>query len=393
MRKHRNRLGRFLVVLSVLLILFLTNCNTFTFTNNTTFIYFVKPLLWLGVAWLVFLLPRHVAAGRLSLRHFLRTLAVGSAVVYFLVQMTAGMTQGFGRSPYAFTPMAILINIVYVVSFTIGVEMARAYLINGYKGKKVLLIAGLISIFFALPELSLLQLKNIGTFFEAVKYAGGTLFPVLAESAFASYFAYLGGPVPAMFYHGFLLVFEWFCPILPDLNWLMQAFLGCLVPIFSLLFVQHLYLLQARELKRTVTGSEQIFGWLVTSIFSVLLIWFSVGVFPIYPSVIVTGSMEPLIKPGDIVLVQKMPGEEAQLGDIIQYFHLEEEIHITHRVIGIEETDKKRLQTKGDNNPSADSDPVLLEQVKGKIIATIPKAGWLTLLLKSKGPLPANYEV
>ena len=38
---------------------------------------------------------------------------------------------------------------------------------------------------------------------------------------------------------------------------------------------------------------------------SVAIIWFAVGLFPLYPSVILTGSMEPDIMPGDVVLVAK----------------------------------------------------------------------------------------
>jgi len=384
---------KWILFLLVTAILFLNETNLFAFTKNIKYIYYVKPLFWLGVAWLIYLFPRVRTAARWSLQRFIAQLALGAGIVYFLFQMTAGMIQGFGRSPYAFTPLAILLNLFYVISFTLGVEAVRAYLINSYKGKKIIFYVGLISIFFVLTEVSIKDFVNIHSSFEAVKYIGGTFCPALMKSILVSYFAYLGGFIPAFIYHGVLLAFEWFCPILPNLNWLMNAFLGCFVPIFSLLFVQHLYLLQARQLKRTVSGSEQIFGWLVTSLFSVLIIWFAVGVFPIYPSVIVTGSMEPLIKPGDIVLVQKIPGEETQIGDVIQYLHLEEEIFITHRIIDLDERVGKKLLTKGDNNPSADSDLVMPEQVKGKVIATIPKVGWLTLLLKSRGELPANYEV
>ncbi|MGI6587279.1 MAG: signal peptidase I [Peptococcia bacterium] len=393
-REPRRQLARcLLVMLFVIVILFLTNTNLFTFTNKSNFIYGGRPLLWLGVAWLVYLFPRTRFAGRLSLRRFIAQLAVGAAVIYLLFLMTAGMTQGFGKSPYAFTPFAILLNLFYVVSFTVGVEAARSYLINSYKGKRVVLILGLVSVFFVLTELSWREIQNIQTNFAAVKYVGGTLCPALAQSVFTSYFAYLGGLVPTLIYHGILVAFEWFCPILPDLSWSMKTFLGCFVPVFSLLFVQHLYLLQARELKRTSTGSEQISGWLFTSIFSVLIIWFAVGLFPVYPSVIVTGSMEPLIKPGDIVLLQKIQGEEAQIGDIIQYFHQEEEIYITHRVIAIDNEAKKKLQTQGDNNPSPDSFPVFLEQVKGKVRGIIPKVGWLTLVLRSKGGIPADVGI
>ena len=42
-----------------------------------------------------------------------------------------------------------------------------------------------------------------------------------------------------------------------------------------------------------------------------------------------------------------------------------------------------KLLTKGDNNPSVDSDLVMLEQVKGKVIATIP-VGLVNTSLKER---------
>ena len=93
----------------------------------------------------------------------------------------------------------------------------------------------------------------------------------------------------------------------------MKTFLGCFIPTFTLLFVRHLYFLQARILKRTTTESEELFGWLLTSVISVAMIWFAVGIFPVYPSVVVTGSMEPQIKPGDIVLVKKITAKKYGL--------------------------------------------------------------------------------
>jgi signal peptidase len=118
------------------------------------------------------------------------------------------------------------------------------------------------------------------------------------------------------------------------------------------------------------------------------MIWFAVGIFPVYPSVIVTGSMEPMIKPGDVVLVQKLEGDEVRLGDVIQYYHPEIKINITHRVIDINREGQMALITKGDNNSSVDADPVMPEQVKGKVIKVLPKVGWFTLILKSEQPVP-----
>jgi signal peptidase len=372
----------------IALMVILTNTDVFPFASNTYFIYYGRPLLWLGVAFIVYKFPRQRAVGRLSLRRFIIQMAVWAAVIHLIFMMVGGLISGFGRSPYAFGLVTSTINFLYVASLLLGVEAARAYLINSYKGKRPVLVIGLISLFLMFTELTFTEFRNFAEPVKVVRFVGSIFLPVFAQNILTTYFAYLGGFVPAAVYHGILMAFEWFFPILPKMTWPMKTFLGCFVPVFMLLSVRHFYLLQARAIKRVTTDSEELFGWLVSSIISVVIIWFAVGLFPVYPSVIVTGSMEPMIKPGDIVLVQKIKGEEAQVGDVIQYYDIENEVYITHRVIAFKEEGKRTLVTKGDNNSSADAQPVSLEQVKGRVIKVLPKIGWLSLILRSNNPIP-----
>ena len=54
-----------------------------------------------------------------------------------------------------------------------------------------------------------------------------------------------------------------------------------------------------------------------------------------------------------------------------------------HRVIEIQEVgDAKFFITKGDANRNPDSDPVIPENVVGKLVFTIPKIGWVAIAVK-----------
>ena len=126
----------------------------------------------------------------------------------------------------------------------------------------------------------------------------------------------------------------------------------------------------------------------MTAIISIALIWFVVGVFPIVPSVIVTGSMQPLIYPGDIVLLEKVTSEEQirslESGDIIQFKR--DEVLITHRIIEVIDDGLGNLtyRTKGDNNSAEDSRLVDPNDVKGILVKVVPKVGYPTLLIKGR---------
>jgi signal peptidase I len=117
------------------------------------------------------------------------------------------------------------------------------------------------------------------------------------------------------------------------------------------------------------------------------IIWFAVGVFPIYPSVIATGSMKPMIKPGDIILVKKIVDMDGinslKEGDVIQFQR--DSMLISHRIIEVVNDEKEGIQfiTKGDNNSGEDTDFVRPEDIKGTIEQVVPKIGWVTLLIKS----------
>lgn len=343
----------------------------------------LTPLLWLGVAGLIWSFPRPQAAGRLRLRGLLQILALICAGLYLIAMVASGFVDNFGKSPYAFTPSALLSNLFFVAASILGMELARAYLLNVLSTRRSHLLIVLISCAFLIPDLSLSKLSTLQTLQQVVNYSGTTLLPGISENLLLSYLAYLGGPGPAIIYKVVVQGFYWFSPILPNPGWVLKTLLGCIVPFGSLLLVQYLYRYEARELERSPAKKESTGEWLVVSVLSILIIWFAAGIFPIYPSVIATGSMEPLIKPGDVIILKKAKTLEVKPGDVIHFW--KESIFITHRVVDVIDPQAKIYRTKGDNNDSADFEPVDHQQVKGKLLYVIPKLGWPSLLLRDQG--------
>ena len=88
---------------------------------------------------------------------------------------------------------------------------------------------------------------------------------------------------------------------------------------------------------------------------------------------VVTGSMEPEIPVGTIIVTHKVSIESIFVDDIICFRSKSPEMlgrTITHRVIGryYDEANNILLQTKGDYNLSADEDYVTSDNLVGKII-------------------------
>lgn len=95
--------------------------------------------------------------------------------------------------------------------------------------------------------------------------------------------------------------------------------------------------------------------------------------------IVLTGSMEPTIKPGDIVILAPTPRTQPELGDIAAYtarrFSGEEVGVFTHRIIGGDPVNGFIM--KGDANPSPDVQKPKLEDISGVVFFVIPFVGKL----------------
>ena len=95
-----------------------------------------------------------------------------------------------------------------------------------------------------------------------------------------------------------------------------------------------------------------------------------------YSSVIMSGSMEPAIPLGSIVVVKRVNPDDVKVGNII-VFHRSDSKTL-HRVIDkIVENDSYYFKTKGDANEDPDPWIVQPEQVQGALLLTIPYYGYL----------------
>lgn len=99
---------------------------------------------------------------------------------------------------------------------------------------------------------------------------------------------------------------------------------------------------------------------------------------------VLSGSMEPELQEGSLILTQLIDEKETfKNGDIIT-FKTEDNVLITHRIMGVENAGKQFI-TKGDNNNGLDIEPVLVENIVGKYSGwTIPNLGYAFYYLNSK---------
>ncbi len=105
--------------------------------------------------------------------------------------------------------------------------------------------------------------------------------------------------------------------------------------------------------------------------------------FGIKTYVIISGSMQPELEIGDIVIVKKVGKNQLEKGDIISF--RQGQNVITHRIYEIvTEDNETKIATKGDNNNVKDDKSITYADIEGKVIKKIPKLGLIALTLKGK---------
>jgi signal peptidase len=123
-------------------------------------------------------------------------------------------------------------------------------------------------------------------------------------------------------------------------------------------------------------------------------IWFVFGANPFY--VVSSGSMEPVLKVNDVLIVRDGGSwQDLAIGDIIVFNRPEGgDRVIVHRIVDIDvNADGERIvRTRGDANPASipgTDYPIMQDDYIGKVIYVIPGIGVITKVISP----PVNYII
>ncbi len=97
-----------------------------------------------------------------------------------------------------------------------------------------------------------------------------------------------------------------------------------------------------------------------------------------------SGSMEPAIMTGDIIIVQDKGG--YSINDVVTFQEDAGRI-VTHRIVGVDHGTREKYTTKGDANRSEDQAIIASDRVIGKVILVLPKLGFAVAFAQSQNGL------
>lgn len=106
------------------------------------------------------------------------------------------------------------------------------------------------------------------------------------------------------------------------------------------------------------------------------------------PYTVLTGSMEPAISPGDVVVAERIAPQEARVGDVVMFRDpADQERTITHRVTRIRRASEHVwFVTRGDANDHGERWRIAGDGRLGRVVYTVPAVGHLAALAGRIGP-------
>ncbi len=325
------------------LLIIYTSIHIFSHTNNF-YIYFFNPLFGL-----IFLITFYHQNFKLLHKKEIN-IALTTSIIFLILHLVSGFLLGFNKNPYNNTLIHLLENLWKVILPICGIEIMRYELIKSNKNN--LGIITLITIIIIMSEINFkaLFLSHNIIFFH---YIVSIIIPIIAQNILFTYLSLNSHYNISIIIKIFNEIPECFIPIMPYSNWFIEGSFA----IIKVLIIYYLFKYFIFNKRNIHHFRNRTILYPLTIITSVLLVLFMLGLFNYQPIAIMSNSMNPLFRRGDVVIYKRE--ENIVPGDVIVFKH-ESQI-IVHRVVGINEY----YITKGDANNTVDYIKIKKEDIKG----------------------------
>jgi signal peptidase len=368
-----------LIILELLILFYVTLYNTILNSYGEIMIYIINPLIWIGLAIIchVFLISKK----RKEIEHNVDVVSIVAilSLIYTILFYLLGIFIGYTHNPYSTTISGIVINLFSILLVSSLKEYTRYIFLNVKLERYRITILIIIFILFLIPDVNLINIINSKNIIDL--WAKELIVPIVLN-LLMMYLSYVSDYKTAIISRVILILPTIIFSVVPDYEWFVIMSFNIIYSLSTYLILQYAIGRSRKDIPPRLITLLNPRKWIATLIITLFIIAFSVGFFPISPVVILTGSMEPSIKPGDLTIIRKCNIDDIKVGDVVEYKL--EDYHVVHRVITVYNYyEGTVLITKGDANKNPDIKPVTSDQVIGKLEYTIPYIGYPAYLLKN----------
>ncbi|MDD3392016.1 MAG: signal peptidase I [Bacilli bacterium] len=341
--------------------------------SNYFFIYIINPTIWLILSTYIFFHNKDIYYKYQKQIIYLLFII---ATIYNLIYYGLGFIFGYANNAYDTSLEGIIINLFSLVIVAFCKEYIRAFLINSIFRNKFFYYF-LITIFFIISDL------NIQTIYSDITDKSDIFIvflenvtPSLTYNFLALFLIIHGGIWSSFIYKCSFIIPSLIINITPKYELMETTIFNVLTPVFTYLYINYNIEKKKKDSKRYIESPKK---WILIFSLSLVLLLFFLGVYPVKPVVILSASMKPSIKEGDLVIVTPCDITNIKEGTIILYKL--NNYQVLHRVVDVINSEEGiKLVTKGDNNNKKDSGSISESNIIGCYQFRIPYLGYPSYL-------------
>lgn len=281
-------------------------------------------------------------------------------IIFIAIILFILILNGAAFNSLLMFPEIIIRNVINISSIVILGEFIKHRIIKSKSNFYVEIIVTILSIFFqiwALYFINIMLIIDLYTFFEVT-------FRIIIINICTTHLTKNSLAAPIIL-NLFFSIFTYISPLLPHIS-SISLYLIMSTVCFVSIFIKYI-----KEVKFSIVGL----------IITVAVFTFVLGLFPVYPKVILTPSMSGTLEVGDIAIIERNI-DEILIGDVIHFVN-HTGIDAAHRVVafyyyfGV-----RKYVTRGDANYTEDTFAVHPNYVKGRVIYYIPIIGYPIVRLR-----------
>lgn len=299
----------------------------------------------------------------------------------FLIYYVFGIFISFYRNENYLTFYGLKEILLPLVSLIILKEYLRYIILTKCEGNKLLYVTTCI-LFIALELTNIFDPSMLKDKVKIFDFIALYFFPAISSNIVASYIAIKSNYKVNWFWILITQLYIYLLPLIPNPGNYILSIIKMIFPFVILFRVMKIYEKEKDEHINREYQKKQILPLIIVCIVLLTIVSFTSGLFKYQAIAIASGSMEPHISRGDVVVIEKVTpdSEKLQEGQILAYKY--EGVIIVHRINKIVEIDnKKYYYTKGDANKDIDNYVVYEENIIGIVNIKIPFVGLPTVWL------------
>lgn len=298
-----------------------------------------------------------------------------------------GIFFGYVKTSYSLKIINIIKNIFPVIFLIVIEELFRYHISTKGEKKKIILVLSVL--LFVLVDVSLVtHLYSFTNHSKIVELITMIIFPSIFKNSMLLFLSHRYGYRVCIIYQLIANIYLYIMPIFTDLSKYLQSVLMVLLPLFVGLSVYFGFKKMKMKDFKNKTVALKLMTGIIISITIIMIALYS-NLFSYTVAVIATGSMNPTLKRGDMIIIDKgyrNKLDKLEVGEIL-VFRVKDVIY-THRIVKIvKKNGRYSILTKGDRKGQAiDSWTVTDDDIFGIVKLKIPKIGypsvWLNRLVE-----------